>query len=484
MRDITLNRRKFNFLTFGLLCSPLFLHAAETDNFEADVIVIGSGAAGLAAALTASDYGKSVIILEKMPVIGGNSLLSTGLINAPDPERQKLVGIDDSNDLFFKQTYDAGHKTGNQELIRVMVENALPTVQWLEKYGIHFKEEVIQIYGGLWPRGHNPKVSHGRGYINFLSKACKDRGIPIKTNTQAISFLRGSGEKKNRITGVKAVVNNISVEFKAGCGVIIATGGFTANQKLCAQLDPRLKGMNYTGSSSATGDIFPAVKEIGGQLKDLKEIQCNLGPVGHFNHRSGYHTDVKRHILVNKNGLRFVAEDGLRDKLRDAVLSQPGGDVYILVDSDGFQDLSSRFQQNGATSEALGYGWKADSISELAQKMNISPENLERTVTEYNQAVKSKKDSFGREPWMLVKTISHPPFYASKARMAIHYTMGGIVIDPQARVLDENNLPIEGLYAAGEATTGIHGTNRVGGNGILDAFVFGRIAGKSTANQY
>lgn len=483
MRINSLNRRNFTYLAFGLLCSFRLTFAAEPESFEADVIVIGSGAAGLAAALTAAGYGKSVIILEKMPVIGGNSLLSTGLINAPDPERQKLVGIEDSNDLFFKQTYEAGHRSGNQELIKVMVENALPTVQWLEKYGIHFKEEVIQIYGGLWPRGHNPKVSHGRGYINFLSKACKERGIPIKTNTQAVSFIRGSGERKNRITGVKALVNNAPIEFKANCGVIIATGGFTANQKLCAQLDPRLQGMNYTGSPSATGDIFPAVKEIGGQLKDLKEIQCNLGPVGHFNHRSGYHSDVKRHILVNKNGLRFVAEDGLRDKLRDAVLSQPDGDVFIIIDSDGYQDLSSKFQQSGATSEALGYGWKADSVKELAQKMNISPRNLEKTVDEYNQAVASKKDPFGREPWMLVKTISHAPFYASKARMAIHYTMGGIVIDAQARVLDEGNVPIEGLFAAGEATTGIHGTNRVGGNGILDAFVFGRIAGQSAANQ-
>ena len=115
--------------------------------------------------------------------------------------------------------------------------------------------------------------------------------------------------------------------------------------------------------------------------------------------------------------------------------------------------------------------------------MKMSPENLEKTVEEYNQAVANKKDPFGREPWMLVKTINHPPFYASKARMAIHYTMGGIVIDTQARVLDRKNVPIEGLYAAGEATTGIHGTNRVGGNGILDAFVFGRIAGQSVANQ-
>lgn len=483
MKENKFCRRMFHKLALSMFFLLPLAHAVETESYRADVIVIGSGAAGLAAALTASDHGKNVIILEKMPIIGGNTLLSTGLINAPDPDRQKLFGINDSKELFFKQTYEAGHQTGNKELIQIMVDNALPTIKWLEKYGIYFKDEVIQIYGGLWPRGHNPKVSHGRGYINFLSKACKDKGIPIKTNTQAEGFLLETRNGNKHIVGVKARVNNRPVEFKANCGVILATGGFTANRQLCAQLDPRLKGMNYTGSPSATGDIFPAVKAIGGQLKDLKEIQCNLGPVGHYSHRSGYHTDVKRHILVNNSGQRFIAEDSLRDEIRDAVLAQPGSEVFIIVDSDGFQDLSSRFQQSGANSESLGYGWRADSVTELAEKMKISADNLEKTIADYNHAVENKQDPFGREPGMLVKKINRPPFYASKAKMAIHYTMGGIVIDTQARVLDNHNQPISGLYAAGEATTGLHGTNRIGGNGILDAFVFGRIAGASAAEQ-
>lgn len=483
MSKTIISRRHLCFLFLSSLLLPSFTKASSTTTYETDIVVIGSGAAGLAAALTAAEFGKSVIILEKMPIIGGNSLLSTGLINAPDPERQKQLGIDDSKELFFQQTYEAGHRKGNTELIKVMVDNSLSTVQWLEKYGIHFKDEIIQIYGGIWPRGHNPKVSHGRGYVNFLSKACKEKGIPIKTNTQAAGFITESRDGKKTITGVRAVLNNAPIEFKANSGVIIATGGFTANQKLCSQLDPRLKNMKFTGSPCATGDIFKAVEEVGGQLKDLEEIQCNLGPVQKFSHRSGYHTDVKRHILVNNEGKRFVAEDGLRDVLRDAVLSQPEGEVFILVDSDGFQDLSSRFQQNGAASESLGYGWKANSVKELAEKMKVSPANLEEALSQYNAAVDSKKDVFGREAWMLVKKIEKPPFYATKARMAIHYTMGGIVIDTQARVLDKDSQPIEHLYAAGEATTGVHGTNRVGGNGILDAFVFGRIAGESAATH-
>lgn len=480
MTKTSISRRNFSILFFSSLILPSFVYAS-TPVYETDIVVIGSGAAGLAAALTASELGKKVIILEKMPVIGGNTLLSTGLINAPDPDRQKKFGIEDSNELFFKQTYEAGHKKGNTELIQVMVNNALPTIKWLEQYGINFKDEVIQIYGGIWPRGHNPKVSHGRGYVNFLSKACKDKGIPIKTNTRAVSFTAEPKDGSKKIVGVKALLNNAPVEFKTKDGVIIATGGFTANQKLCAQLDPRLKNMKFTGSPSATGDIFKAVEEVGGQLGDLEEIQCNLGPADKFTYRSGYHTDVKRHVLVNNQGNRFIAEDGLRDVLRDAVLAQPGGDVYIIVDSDGYQALSSRFQQNGAASENLGYAWKAGSVKELAGKIKVPAENLQKALDQYNSAVDSKKDIFGREPWMLVKKIAKPPLYATKARMSIHYTMGGIVIDAQARVLDKNNNPIENLYAAGEATTGVHGTNRVGGNGILDAFVFGRIAGESAA---
>ena len=250
---------------------------------------------------------------------------------------------------------------------------------------------------------------------------------------------------------------------------------------MCSALDPRLAGMKYTGSPSATGEMLKIAQQAGAKLAGLEDIQCNLGPDIRYVHRSGFHLDVTRHILVNNQGERFVAEDDTRDHIRDAVLSQPDKVVFSVVDKEGFQNLSSLFQQAGILGEREGEHFSAGTLEELAQKMKVPVDNLLKSVRLYNEAVDTKKDSFGRESWMLVQKIQNPPFYAARVRMAVHYTMGGIAINPQAQVLDTSNHPIPGLYAAGEVTTGVHGTNRVGGNGLLDAFVFGRIAGEMAA---
>ena len=150
---------------------------------------------------------------------------------------------------------------------------------------------------------------------------------------------------------------------------------------------------------------------------------------------------------------------------------------------DGFQSMSSLFQQRSIMGKRTGDTFSAPSIRELARLMKVDPERLERTVAEYNAAVDKKRDALGRERWMLVHHLEKPPFFAAKVIMSVHYTMGGIVIDERARVLDKGGRVIPGLYAAGEATSGVHGSNRIGGNGLLDAFVFGRIAGREAAGE-
>lgn len=442
-----------------------------------DVIVVGSGAAGLTAAIFAADKGAKVVVFEKMPVIGGNTLISSGILNAPDPERQKPQGIQDSEELFYNQTLQAGHFKSNPELLRVLVQNAKPTLDWLESIGVKFKKGVFQVYGGLWPRSHYPSVSHGRGYIAALSEECRKRNIPIVTNAEVFEIVK----EGSRVVGVKVRYKGKEELSHAGKGVVIASGGFTANLDKCYELDARLKGMKYTGSPSATGEMLEMARKAGAQLAGLEDIQCNLGPDVGYTHRSGFHLDVTRHILVNNQGKRFVAEDNTRDYIRDAVLAQPDKVVFSVVDKDGFQNLSSLFQQAGILGEREGEHYSADSVSELAAKMKVPYQNLEASIRQYNEAVDTKKDPFGRESWMLKQKIQHPPFYAARVKMAIHYTMGGIVINKFAQVLDSEGEPIPGLYAAGEASTGVHGTNRVGGNGLLDAFIFGRVAGERAA---
>lgn len=140
---------------------------------KVDVIVIGSGAAGMSAAIAAKDKGARIVVLEKMPIIGGNTLISSGVVNAPDEKNQKLQGIEDSNEWFYKQTLAAGHDKADPVLVKVLTDRSYQTIQWLESIGVKFKKGVFQVYGGLWPRGHYPSVSHGRGYVAALSEQCR-----------------------------------------------------------------------------------------------------------------------------------------------------------------------------------------------------------------------------------------------------------------------------------------------------------------------
>lgn len=482
---ITLKRRRLLLLSTAMF-SPLSAwassDAARPDGERVDILVIGSGAAGLAAALAAkeTDPKCAVLVIEKMPIIGGNTLLSSGVFNAPDPALQAPLGIQDSPAFFFKQTFDAGHRTADPKLVQLLCKNALDAKHWLEQQGIVFRNKPFQVYGGLWPRSYWPKISHGRGYIAALSKRCELAGIPIRTEAAAHSLIKNPA---GCVIGVSARVQGRPVRFYARRGVIIATGGFSANSALCAELDPRLKGLSHTGGPGATGEMLLAARAAGVRLVGMQDIQCNLGPQAGHAHRSGFHLTVTRYILVNRDGRRFVAEDGARDVLRDAVFAQPGAEVFAIVDRDGFQAMSSLFQQASMMGAGSGDTSSADSPAALARQIGVPPLALEETIQIYNRAVTTKEDPVGRERWMLEHKLEKPPFYAARVQMCVHYTMGGIAINEHAEALGTDGEPVPRLFAAGEATGGIHGANRIGGNALLDAVVFGRIAGASAANR-
>lgn len=232
-------------LALGLL--PLSSFAQSKDEAQkeevlpkkVDVIVIGSGAAGMSAAIAAKDKGARTVVLEKMPIIGGNTLISSGVVNAPDEKNQKLQGIEDSNEWFYKQTLAAGHDKADPVLVKVLTDRSYQTIQWLESIGVKFKKGVFQVYGGLWPRGHYPSVSHGRGYVAALSEQCRAKDIPILTNVQVVGLIK----EGSRVIGVEARFKNQLKKFCADKAVIIASGGFSANKALYTKLDPRLEGM-------------------------------------------------------------------------------------------------------------------------------------------------------------------------------------------------------------------------------------------------
>lgn len=448
-----------------------------------DVIVVGAGGAGLAAAAEASSRGAKTLVLEKMAFPGGNTIVSGGGFNAADPEQIKKLGLEDSPELHAKQSLGAGDYRGNPDLMLTLAKNAPKALEWLKSLGCEFNPGVYQIYGGLWPRAHTPVKPAGQGYISTLLSACKKNGAVIKTRVKVTGLVR-ENQLSGRVLGVEAETAGKKVYFSAKRGVVVASGGFSANRELRSLYDPRMKDLTTTNQPGATGDLVNPLIDIGAQMVGMDYIQCIPGKVpGQKGVSSGWINRVAGFIFVNENGERFIAEDQRRDVLRDAVLSQPHQIAFPVMDSRGFAALPEGPKAKAQKCLELGESYSADTLEELAQKMGVPSAIFVKTVETYNKGVSSKKDVFGRGVNVLTDTIEKPPFYAGRISMSVHHTMGGVCIDTNARCLDREGKVIPGLYAAGEVTGGIHGTNRVGGNAIADIFVFGRIAGESAAEK-
>ncbi|MGI6034416.1 MAG: flavocytochrome c [Limnochordia bacterium] len=459
----------------------------------ADVIVVGGGGAGLAAAVSATDAGASVILIEKTGFLGGNSIVSGGIYNAPNPELQVPAGIEDSVEFFIKQTWEGGDKVANIDLVTTLCSNALKDLRWLESMGMRFRDTITQGVGSLYRRTHTSVLPNGTGFIKTFrdNLAIKGDAAEIMLGVTGKSLIT---DEKGRVTGVVAQgAKGNSVTLHANKGVVIATGGFAGNvkmrQKYCegekwADLGP---GLITSNMPAIQGDGIIMAKEVGAQLVDMEHIQllqvCNPW--------TGVTSDVivggvDGCIYVNQEGKRFVREDGRRDVISAAILEQTGGRMYTIYNYQVIDNPDTFKALGGQTVTSLieegRYGYvSAANLEELAQKLDMPYENLKATIDTYNTHVKNgdSVDEFGRE--LLTTVLDGGPWYGHPRAPAAHHTMGGIKIDTKAQVVDTKGNPIPGLFAAGEVTGGIHGGNRLGGNAIVDFTVFGRIAGQSAA---
>lgn len=443
---------------------------------EADVIVVGGGLAGLAAATTVTELGGSVILIEKMENCGGNTMRSGGTLNAVDPERQLEQGIVDSLELYIKNTYEGGGEEGNLELIRKLCENSKSARDWISSYGGEWQDSIYLTIGGRWPRSLDAKNNATETLIDPLIKAIKNNNGEIIVNCKAEELIMEDG----RVIGVKAYDINSKKEYElyGTNGVILATGGFSANSDMVSQYNDTIPEDNpTTNSPSATGDGIIMGQAVGANIIDMENIL--LHP--HSGTNVYFSGMIDNSIYVNQLGKRFVNEQLDRNEVCQEILEQPGAIVYAIFDSnvineefwstqDGYQDFVEL-----AKAGKCGYG---DTLEELAESIGVDPIELEKSVREFNQAVDGLiEDEFGRE--LFYKKIEDGPFYASIRSAYTHYTIGGLEIDSQARVKNTNGDIIPGLYAAGEVTGGIHGENRLGGNSLTECIVFGRIAGES-----
>lgn len=451
--------------------------------YEADVIVIGAGGAGLTAGITAAENGKSVIVLEKMPIAGGNTLISGGEYAAPQNWVQETENLDDSNDLFYEDVMKGGDNESDPALVRVLADNALQGAQWLkEEIGMVFEDYMLFFGGHSVMRSLVPKNATGYEMISKLSAKLEDTGSPLHLNTEATELIE---DDNGKIIGVKAIYNDETITYHAKNGVIIASGGFGYNKEMRTQYNPEMNEVYLsTNSVGSTGDGILMAEKVGADLEDMEYIQayptCDT--------QSGallYVGDVRlegRSILVNKEGKRFVEELDRRDVISNAVIAQTEGVSYMFFDESAMVDskvsVKHASEYNGLLARKQLV--KADTIEEAAEFFDIDKEELKKTVENYNQYAKDGKDLEFNKRGTLVP-FEEGPYYIMVSKPAIHHTMGGVKINTSAQVVTEDGSIIEGLFAAGEVVGDIHGTNRLGSDAITDITVFGRIAGDSAS---
>ncbi len=488
---------------------------------EADVVIVGAGGAGMTAAMTASDAGKSVIILESQAMVGGNSVRSTGGMNAAKTVYQdenefgegagvekmlksaadnyadnefitslaatvaqqwadyqaNPVGYFDSVELMELDTMVGGKGINNPELVKTLVEGTAPAIDWLDENGMSL-HNVAAFGGASVKRIHRPVneegkvVSVGAYLVPLMEKACQDRGVEFILNTTADTILTDANGQAVGVSGTDKDGNTVTVNAKA---VVLATGGFGANLDMVASYKPDLKGFMTTNAPGIQGQGIAMATAIGAATVDMDQIQIH--PTVEANTAAliteGLRGDGA--ILVNANGERFTDEVSTRDKVSAAEIAQPGSFSWLIVDQ-AMADASNVIQ--GYITK--GYTKQGATYEELAKEIEVDPATFAATMEKWNGCVEAKTDAdFGRTSF--ANPLNTAPYYAIKVSAGVHHTMGGVVINPSTEVLKEDGSVIPGLFAAGEVTGGVHGANRLGGTAVADFVVFGRIAGASAA---
>ena len=494
----------------------------ETVSYDADVVVIGAGGAGMTAAMTAADAGQKVVILESQAMVGGNSARATGGMNAAktvyqdENEFDQAAGVEktlataaekyadnetitalaktvseqwaayqanptgyfDSVELMELDTMVGGKGINDPELVKTLCEGTADAIDWLDENGITL-HNVSSFGGASVKRIHRPVneegkvVSVGAYMIPLLQENCEKRGIDIVLNTTVDTILTDANGAAVGVSGTDKDGNTVVVNAKS---VILATGGFGANLDMVTQYKPELAGFMTTNAAGAQGQGIEMATAIGAGTVDMDQIQIH--PTVEANTAAliteGLRGDGA--ILVNANGERFIDEVGTRDVVSAAEIAQPGSYSWLIVDQ-AMADASSVIQ--GYIKK--GYTKTGATYEELAKELDVDPAAFANTMETWNSYVEAKNDpDFGRTSF--ANPLNNGPYYAIKVTAGVHHTMGGVTINSVTEVLKEDGTVIPGLFAAGEVTGGVHGANRLGGTAVADFVVFGRIAGESAAN--
>jgi fumarate reductase flavoprotein subunit len=459
-------------ITGGVALLSSRLAFANRSAERADVVVIGSGGAGFTSAITAFDAGAKVIVLEKMPITGGNSQLAAGGMNAAGTSIQKKRGIQDDWKTMYDDTMKGGHNTNDPALVEILAKNSAASVEYMLSLGADLTD-ISRAGGAAHSRTHLPQGGSAVGFniIHTLRQNALKRKMDVRTGSRVKELLQN---KNGGIAGV-VVMDRIGRLYTIEAPVVIlASGGFSNNPELIRKHRPELASFWNTNQPGATGDGLALAVALGAELRDMDKIQIH--PTQAANSKILISESVRGGgaILVNKDGQRFVNELLPRDKVSQAELKQPGGVGFLIFGEDTRNKLKLIRGY-----EHLELVKQSSNIEALAEQVGVNGKELAKTVAAYNGYQKAKKDDAFDRPDMPF-SIDTPTLYAVPVRPGIHYTMGGVVFNTKTQVLRKDGW-IPGLFGAGEVTGGVHGSNRLGGNSISETITFGRIAGTQAA---
>ena len=454
----------------------------KTSNY--DVVVIGAGGAGFSAAITARNAGANVVLLEKMPAVGGNSLISGAEMNVAKNWVQPKLGInDDSPELHAQDTFKGGDGKGDMKVINVMTHEALDAAKWCRDYlGVRFEDDNLFFFGGhsrkraLIPVGHT-----GTEFIAKFQAKADELGIPVITNMKAEELIK---DKDGRVVGVKATMDGSEYTFNAKGGVVLATGGFGANPEMVKKYNPKIdERFKTTDAPGTTGEALYMAERAGAELVNMGYIQTYpiCDPIsGAIELIADARFDGA--IMLNQEGKRFVEELQRRDVLSEAILNQTGQYCWVLW-NDNIGKISNTVKAHANEYEAFtkqGIMTTCDDLKCIADFTKIPFDQLRKTVKRVSDmAGKGNDKDFNHRAGLM--DMQQGKYYVIKAVPSTHHTMGGVRINEKAEALTAEGKVIPGLWAAGEVTGVTHGTNRLGGNAYTDIIVFGRIAGEAAA---
>lgn len=431
---------------------------------EADVIVVGAGGAGLTAALTASEEGASVILLEKSNTVGGNTLCATMGINAADSQVQAELGVEGASydDLY----QDLIHEDAQVEaLVEAYVTNSGETIDWLAGLGVEFTAGQGTAYMLMAEADGKTCTT----MVNAVYRAVQASDVTLYLNVDATALVQ---DENGAVTGVTATDSDGKEVTFSGRSIILCTGGFGQNQELLSQVRPDLATAITDEIAPTTGEGLLMAQKVGADTIGLEYIQLfphvivGYGLLTPMNLPGGFNTTA---IYVNENGERFAAEGF---EISEAILAQPDGMAYCIFNESDLNDTLQTLVDNGFI--------VTGTVAQVAEALGLNADTLQATIDAWNAGVDAGEDSlFGSRNLNRIDTENTVCGY--NFGVGAHYFMGGILINENTQVVNTEGDAIQGLYAAGEVTGGFHGDTRVDGCGLGDAFIFGRLAGREAA---